>query len=294
MGGFKFGTDNDTTGRMGCKGCKKKILKGTCRVGVAEQESEMKWYHPECVSQYRKTKKWWSSNCPPVEEFEGFESLNDTDKQSVSSVVEGLTSIETSVNQKTPSPKSSGDRKSSSKSPRKRKRGESSEEDNANDGSGSDGEETGLSSDESAEGEGSADEPQSKKVRQQKSSPKAKAKTQKVKEPAVGVIDSLNEEQQEKLDAYKEILDKKNVVQLKEILKMNDQIQSGKKSELINRVAEGKILGAIPRCPTCSDAFLSFNPATGIYACKGSYSDGAVKKCSFKSSDVVRRPWKEA
>lgn len=35
------------------------------------------------------------------------------------------------------------------------------------------------------------------------------------------------------------------------MLKFNDQVMTGNKSNLIERIAEGKVLGCIPKCTEC-------------------------------------------
>ena len=39
---------------------------------------------------------------------------------------------------------------------------------------------------------------------------------------------------------------------LKDMLRLNDQRITGSKPELVEWVAYGKVLGAIPRCPSCA------------------------------------------
>jgi hypothetical protein len=49
------------------------------------------------------------------------------------------------------------------------------------------------------------------------------------------------------------------IPQLKEMLRANLQPVSGAKSELISRIADGKVRGAIPKCPECAGGNLSFD-----------------------------------
>lgn len=39
--------------------------------------------------------------------------------------------------------------------------------------------------------------------------------------------------------------------QLKDHLRANKQIMAGKKDELVERCADGELLGALPKCPRC-------------------------------------------
>ena len=47
--------------------------------------------------------------------------------------------------------------------------------------------------------------------------------------------------------------------QLKEILGLNRQSKTGKKQELAEKCADGKLLGVIPTCKTCGGGKLRFN-----------------------------------
>eukprot|EP01054_Gregarina_sp_Poly1_P007009 Gregarina_sp_Poly_1__7008@NODE_3816_length_870_cov_413_576588_g2457_i0_p1_GENE_NODE_3816_length_870_cov_413_576588_g2457_i0NODE_3816_length_870_cov_413_576588_g2457_i0_p1_ORF_typecomplete_len225_score43_64PADR1/PF08063_12/4_1e02PADR1/PF08063_12/5_7e15SAP/PF02037_27/5_7e03SAP/PF02037_27/3_8e03SAP/PF02037_27/4_3e05TF_Zn_Ribbon/PF08271_12/0_089_NODE_3816_length_870_cov_413_576588_g2457_i0196810 len=86
-------------------------------------------------------------------------------------------------------------------------------------------------------------------------------------------------------------LKSKTKTQLMALLKENDQKTSGKKDELVERVAEGMVLGRLPICPTCDKAKIAFNRVTGEYTCPGSFDNGSFQKCSFKSSEVQRGEW---
>ena len=83
----------------------------------------------------------------------------------------------------------------------------------------------------------------------------------------------------------------KSINDLKEALKKNNQKISGTKAELIERCAEGKLLGAVPNCPKCFGGKLRFNIHSGEYKCPGFMEDTTMVHCSFKSFDVKRNPW---
>jgi hypothetical protein len=80
---------------------------------------------------------------------------------------------------------------------------------------------------------------------------------------------------------------------LKATLKANGQSTTGAKDELVQRCAQGAIMGRIPTCPLCSGGKLKYDAATGIYACPGYMDDADFRPCFFKSADVTRGIWVE-
>jgi len=75
---------------------------------------------------------------------------------------------------------------------------------------------------------------------------------------------------------------------LKEILTINRQAKTGSRTDLLNRCAEGKMLGGLRNCPKCKGGNLNFNLKTGEYFCKG-----FEKSCNYQSSTAERNPWVE-
>ena len=67
--------------------------------------------------------------------------------------------------------------------------------------------------------------------------------------------------------------------QLKNILVINHQPKTGNKSELVEKCADGKLLGQIPLCKSCGGGKLRFNSTTGIYKCPGYMDDEDFKRC---------------
>lgn len=89
-----------------------------------------------------------------------------------------------------------------------------------------------------------------------------------------------------------EELSEKNLEALKQMMRDNDQKVGGTKPELVQRAAEGKVLGAIPRCPLCSGGKPTFDIKTGLYTCKGFMDDDEWAPCSYSSGSLARIPWK--
>jgi len=76
-------------------------------------------------------------------------------------------------------------------------------------------------------------------------------------------------------------------------LAANEQKKSGKKTELVTRVAEGRVLGALPKCPKCSKGKISWNRIGGIYSCPGYYEDAVQHRCYFRVKELKRLKWKK-
>lgn len=57
------------------------------------------------------------------------------------------------------------------------------------------------------------------------------------------------------------------------------QTMSGTKPELIEKIADGVILGVIPRCTNCFGGRPRFNIKTGTYYCPGYRDDEDFKNC---------------
>jgi hypothetical protein len=85
------------------------------------------------------------------------------------------------------------------------------------------------------------------------------------------------------------------VDELKEMLRKNDQIIGGNKTELINRIADAKVLGAIPRCPRCSGGRPKFDPKTSTYKCPGFQDDDKWRFCNKKYTfeELPREKWRD-
>eukprot|EP01022_Parablepharisma_sp_SALTPOND_P028451 TRINITY_DN70993_c1_g1_i1.p12 TRINITY_DN70993_c1_g1~~TRINITY_DN70993_c1_g1_i1.p12 ORF type:complete len:225 (-),score=36.19 TRINITY_DN70993_c1_g1_i1:91-765(-) len=100
----------------------------------------------------------------------------------------------------------------------------------------------------------------------------------------------------DELKKYKELIVENMKLsndKLKAILRANAQSMSGDKKMLVEKVADGEVLGAMPRCGKCGGGFLKWDNKKGIYWCKGYMDDTVWKNCNFKGgkADVTRSPW---
>jgi len=101
------------------------------------------------------------------------------------------------------------------------------------------------------------------------------------------------------LKKLKHDLNQKNVDELKEMLKLNDQRTTGNKKELLDRVADGMAYGALPRCSTCNLAVLRVKYKTkyghrgqGNFKCPGYFQNDDLKTCPYTSKSETRPAWK--
>jgi hypothetical protein len=66
------------------------------------------------------------------------------------------------------------------------------------------------------------------------------------------------------------------VAQLKEILRVNNQKLTGTKDELLLRVGEGMVNGALPKCSECGGGNLHLSATYDKVFCKGFMDDDDV------------------
>lgn len=68
---------------------------------------------------------------------------------------------------------------------------------------------------------------------------------------------------------------------------------TGNKDDLIHKVADGIVLGRIPRCPSCFGGRPKYDIKTGIYHCSGYRDDVDYIQChkDFTRDEIKRDPW---
>jgi len=140
--------------------------------------------------------------------------------------------------------------------------------------------------------------------RQQRKRQKTEKKAKKKKSRGRGR--RPNHEDDEKVTAekkkYKQIKDevaKLKCAELTTELKANHQKMGGKKKELIKRVTDGRIYGALPKCPKCHGGYLTIkyksaygHSGQGEVRCPGHVEDNKFLRCHYHSEKVQRANWK--
>ncbi|KAL0225336.1 hypothetical protein RCL1_003248 [Eukaryota sp. TZLM3-RCL] len=88
-------------------------------------------------------------------------------------------------------------------------------------------------------------------------------------------------------------LSKRTVDKLKSELKANEQTSSGKKDELVQKVAEGRTNGTIPGCPVCGGGKLKFLANKNVYYCPGYMDAENFVSCgeNFEWNQIQRKDW---
>ncbi|CAD7933017.1 unnamed protein product [Amoebophrya sp. A120] len=94
----------------------------------------------------------------------------------------------------------------------------------------------------------------------------------------------------------KEEIRKKTVAQLGAMLATNKLAKSGPKQELIDRVAEGRVLGVLPKCFVCEKGSLKWSRTDGSIRCAGFFDEaaGRMTRCKGPPKDekIERLAWK--
>mmetsp|Transcript_23760 Transcript_23760/g.38118 ORF Transcript_23760/g.38118 Transcript_23760/m.38118 type:complete len:282 (-) Transcript_23760:52-897(-) len=98
-----------------------------------------------------------------------------------------------------------------------------------------------------------------------------------------------------KVQKLEEELSSRTAAQLQFELAKNSQGRAGKKEELTQRVAEGRLLGALPPCPKCEHGQIHWSRLGGWFNCPGYFDREAKiqKRCNFRAKDMSRSAWKK-
>lgn len=125
--------------------------------------------------------------------------------------------------------------------------------------------------------------------------PALKPKRQVEKKPPGSSYIGYTTDQYNKYVEYKNKLSEKNNNELKEICRKNGQKVTGTKDELVERIADGKVLGAIPKCQSCGGGRPKWDAKSGTYRCPGYMEDSDFVRCNklFTASDITRSDWQD-
>uniref|UniRef100_A0A8D0XDC3 DNA ligase n=1 Tax=Sus scrofa TaxID=9823 RepID=A0A8D0XDC3_PIG len=95
----RFCVDYAKRGTAGCKKCKEKIVKGVCRIGkvvpnpFSESGGDMKeWYHIKCMFEKLERARATTKKIEDLTELEGWEELEDPEKEQISQHIADLSS----------------------------------------------------------------------------------------------------------------------------------------------------------------------------------------------------------
>nr|XP_020016803.1 DNA ligase 3-like [Castor canadensis] len=103
----RFCVDYAKRGTAGCKKCKEKIVKGVCRIGkvvpnpFSESGGDMKeWYHIKCMFEKLERARATTKKIEDLTELEGWEELEDNEKEQINQHIADLSSKATGTPKK--------------------------------------------------------------------------------------------------------------------------------------------------------------------------------------------------
>jgi hypothetical protein len=117
--------------------------------------------------------------------------------------------------------------------------------------------------------------------------------------PARQIDDDDIADEIEALEAANATFSSMSVAAIKDQLRLNGQLLKGNKAEVVERAADAKVFGSLPRCPECGGGRLKVKYVTkahggqGFFTCPGFYDDDTFKFCHFTATFVDRIPWQE-
>jgi len=275
--------DYAPTSRSKCGQCDQTINKGNIRLGVHLNTGRFssrpcKFFHPNCLSHIILKASLTR------DDFNSFDDLEKSDQGELSNLFK-LTN-----KKKKKATKAADEKKKMKKMTKttkttktktvggKRKRKPADSEDDDDDDDSEDSEEGAESSEEEVV-------PKKGRKKKKEEETKTKAKNKAPKSPKKKTKEQLE------IEGFEEQLESETLNSLKEMLRTNLQPVGGTKSELIHRIAEGKVRGALPKCPKCGGGNLY--PEGKRFSCRGFYDDDHFHRCRFSGSesDFVRNPW---
>lgn len=266
------------SGRAACKVCQGKIDKDTLRVGTKLKVDKDKvgdgdvakmthllestrWHHFRCFPKMRGV-KWFKEHLPEPSECSGFEALKEDDREHIAALFGRCRGVDVPLPLELLSPPAGSLQDPITPAMDKKGKGQKRLGENAL---------------EAADVEGMSPETKASKT--------ADAKC------------GLTPSQAAELERQKLELAKKSMAQLGAMLAKNAMSKTGKKEELVDRVAECRILGAWPTCPRCEKARLRFNRDTCAYSCPGNFDEDTKRmlRCKGPPKDayINRPPWQE-
>lgn len=95
-------------------------------------------------------------------------------------------------------------------------------------------------------------------------------------------------------EALERRLEAKTIEELKSYLRLNNQLLGGTKAELLRRVADGVIFGAVPQCPNCAGHLHqdgSSNDSSTVFRCKKLKWDRETCGYEVRAENLARRPF---
>ena len=272
--------DYAKTGRARCKACKQPIDQASLRLGKltdAGQYQQVAWHHIACIAKQRSSK-----DLDPTD-FKGWDDVTDADKQTVLASFHrnnAEKSTKSSQKQMVFDPESGTTRPDPNVKPKKKPLLlEPVPAKKQNLGGNNEGRDFNSLVDEA------------------ESVFNAVIKGKKVKDidPEAGYTKKkgLSPAQNEQFLALCQEFDHKKGEELRDLLRQNHEKVSGNKKTLVERCAEGKLLGVLPLCRTCNRGHMHLDWKRRMYVCEGYMDHGRREVCegAMDKDEVQRKDW---
>lgn len=104
----------------------------------------------------------------------------------------------------------------------------------------------------------------------------------------------LTPEQHKNIQAEERRLASAPGARLSSELLLNKQVRTGPKDQLVSRVAEGRVLGALPICPRCKTQQIHWSRQSEWYSCPGYFDKEkkTMRRCNFRTKELKREKWR--
>lgn len=90
-----------------------------------------------------------------------------------------------------------------------------------------------------------------------------------------------------------DIYETKTPDELRTELRNNQQKTTGSKKQLVERCAEGKVMGAMPLCAQCGKGYPVPDEKRKGFVCKGYREHGQWSRCGHFAKDLQRADWQD-
>lgn len=274
---MSYQVDYAKSGRAKCKACKQPIEQGFLRLGKmtdAGQYQQVCWHHVACVARQRACRDL------EVTQFKGWEELKEEDKEAVRESFAQASKGGNKRKQTVLDPKT-GEAKAEPGTSRRQpllleppieKKQKNAPTNNTRDFN------TIVDEAESA----------FNAALHNKS-------TKSSSSPGYNKKKGLTADQNAQYLAFCDLFDEKKTDELRDLLRQNHSRVSGNKKVLVERCAEGKLLGVLPLCKSCNKGYIHLDWKKKKYVCEGHMEHGRKEDCEGEvdQEDVVRREWVE-
>jgi len=120
----------------------------------------------------------------------------------------------------------------------------------------------------------------------------AEKSKKRAREGGLDVQGVIDDDAWARICSAKKEFGKKMVAELKKLCFHHNMCKTGIKAELVDRLAEARVLGVLPWCRRCC-GFLELDRESGALRCRGSYLGGRGESCSGPGDEPIVRKMHE-